>query len=310
MKKMIITLTALMIIIPALCFGQCNTEGAKNMEKAINLYQASGPNHPEIAKLLQKACEQCPNNGEPHRILGMVLYKQGKYQEAIDYLLTAVSINPDDFESHLFLGDAYNEMGHEIHAVRYYAKGTKFMETDINLVAKNRSVFEAYEKKRNILKEKTGYRDESELLSRLDRSVALRLGVAPKIETYVEFDTNKSNIKSDWAAQLDTAAEALGKTGLKSRYRFIIQGHTDERGSHEHNDGLSIRRAGSVKNYLAQKGVPASVLKTDGKGERRNLPCKSGESQEACWRKNRRVIFIACEANDSVDACLRKAQAD
>jgi OOP family OmpA-OmpF porin len=55
---------------------------------------------------------------------------------------------------------------------------------------------------------------------------------------------------------------------------------------------LSVRRADSVKAYLVSKGVTASRIYTEGKGERQPVKeCKGGKTKEliACLEPNRRV---------------------
>lgn len=50
---------------------------------------------------------------------------------------------------------------------------------------------------------------------------------------------------------------------------FTIQGHTCSIGTEEYNQGLSERRAASVKNWLVDNGIAASRLATVGYGETR-----------------------------------------
>ena len=48
---------------------------------------------------------------------------------------------------------------------------------------------------------------------------------------------------------------------------FEIEGHTDSTGPASYNQGLSARRAASVKSYLVGKGLPASAIEASGLGE-------------------------------------------
>jgi peptidoglycan-associated lipoprotein len=100
----------------------------------------------------------------------------------------------------------------------------------------------------------------------------------------VYFDFDKSNIRSDARPVLRSNGDQL-RRGSK---RIRIEGHTDERGSEEYNLALGERRAISVKQYLENLGVDASVMRTLSYGEAK--PAVAGHSEDA-WRYNRRVEF-------------------
>lgn len=52
------------------------------------------------------------------------------------------------------------------------------------------------------------------------------------------------------------------------KYDVIVAiGYTDRIGSEDYNKQLSVRRANAVKGYLVSKGVDASNIFVDGKGE-------------------------------------------
>ena len=53
--------------------------------------------------------------------------------------------------------------------------------------------------------------------------------------------------------------------------RLTLSGHADKRGPKKYNQGLSERRAQLVKTFLAEQGVSADVLDTQGYGEEQNL---------------------------------------
>ena len=61
--------------------------------------------------------------------------------------------------------------------------------------------------------------------------------------------------------------EALASPELKNS-TFIIAGHTDAKGGESYNQGLSERRADSIKKYLVDKqSIPAANLVTVGYGK-------------------------------------------
>ncbi len=65
-----------------------------------------------------------------------------------------------------------------------------------------------------------------------------------------------------------------------------IVGHTDERGSDEYNQSLSVARAESVRQALVQAGVPTQKLDSLGLGKRRTIASGGDELSHA---RNRRV---------------------
>ena len=80
----------------------------------------------------------------------------------------------------------------------------------------------------------------------------------------VNFDYDKSNIKSQFVPILDEAAQTLKDN---PDINVSVEGHTDSIGSDGYNQRLSERRAQAVKQYLVSKGITASRLSTAGKGE-------------------------------------------
>ncbi|WP_274474143.1 OmpA family protein [Mangrovimonas aestuarii] len=79
---------------------------------------------------------------------------------------------------------------------------------------------------------------------------------------YFEFD--KSNITSQAAFELDKLVEAMNKYP-----EMVIQvySHTDRRGPDSYNMALSDRRAKTSVQYVVSKGIDASRISGEGKGE-------------------------------------------
>jgi OOP family OmpA-OmpF porin len=118
---------------------------------------------------------------------------------------------------------------------------------------------------------------------------------APKAEkvttaSSVNFDFDRYVIRPDARSKLDDLVGKLRNVNLEV---VIAVGHADRLGSDAYNMKLSVRRADSVKAYLVSKGVAASRIYTEGKGERQPIKdCKgSGKTKEliACLEPNRRV---------------------
>ncbi|HYS58094.1 MAG TPA: OmpA family protein [Burkholderiales bacterium] len=118
---------------------------------------------------------------------------------------------------------------------------------------------------------------------------------APKPEkvttaSTVNFDFDRYVIRPDAGSKLDDLVGKLRNVNLEV---IIAVGHADRIGSDAYNMKLSVRRADSVKAYLVSKGIGASRIYTEGKGERQPVKdCKgSAKTKEliACLEPNRRV---------------------
>ena len=73
-----------------------------------------------------------------------------------------------------------------------------------------------------------------------------------------------------------------------------IYGYTDRLGSVPYNQRLSQNRANTVKAYLAERGIPASMMKAIGRGKADQIePCPglSGQALRDCLHPNRRVVL-------------------
>jgi OOP family OmpA-OmpF porin len=96
----------------------------------------------------------------------------------------------------------------------------------------------------------------------------------PQTEYLVFFDWDKANITPVSDKIIGDAAAAAGK--LKAVSIHVI-GHTDTSGKPAYNQKLSLRRADAVKKSLIAKGVPATQITVEGKGET-NLLVPTGDN--------------------------------
>jgi outer membrane protein OmpA-like peptidoglycan-associated protein len=109
-----------------------------------------------------------------------------------------------------------------------------------------------------------------------------------EIPSDISFDKGKSNIKPNLRPILDKFASGLQANQVA---RVTIVGHTDSSGSDIVNDPLSVNRAASARNYLAERGVAFNRITIDGRGSHEPLVANDTEANRA---KNRRVeIFVA-----------------
>ena len=97
------------------------------------------------------------------------------------------------------------------------------------------------------------------------------------------FDFDKSVLKPAGKATLDELAQLIKDINLEV---VVAVGHTDSIGTEAYNLKLSERRAQAVKAYLVSKGIDASRIYTEGKGEAQ--PIASNKTAEG-RAKNRRV---------------------
>ncbi len=109
------------------------------------------------------------------------------------------------------------------------------------------------------------------------------VAVCEKGPYIVFFDWDKSDITAEASTILDSAVTAYGSC---ERIPVMIAGYTDRSGSPSYNQGLSERRAGSVRGYLTGRGVADGSITTQGFGESNNrVPTSDGVRE----LQNRRV---------------------
>ena len=97
------------------------------------------------------------------------------------------------------------------------------------------------------------------------------------------FDFDKATLKPEGRQVLDQVAAQVDQVNLET---LIATGHTDSIGTEAYNQGLSERRANSVKEYLVSKGIDSNRIYVEGKGE--SQPVASNATREG-RAQNRRV---------------------
>lgn len=101
----------------------------------------------------------------------------------------------------------------------------------------------------------------------------------------LSFATGRADLNPSLRPVLDQFAKGLDQSTM-----VRIVGHTDSTGSDAVNDPLSLARARTVRDYLEDRGVPASRLEIAGRGSREPLADNATDAGRA---KNRRVeIFL------------------
>ncbi len=106
------------------------------------------------------------------------------------------------------------------------------------------------------------------------------------VTLYINFDTNKWDVKAD--AQ-PTLAEVAKMLKANPTLQISVEGHTDNVGAAAANKTLSENRAKSVMNALVGQGIAANRLAAKGFGQ--ETPIADNRSDEG-RAKNRRVELV------------------
>jgi outer membrane protein OmpA-like peptidoglycan-associated protein len=103
----------------------------------------------------------------------------------------------------------------------------------------------------------------------------------------ITFDFDKASIRPSSELTLKEAGSVMQRF---SAIKVRIEGHTDSIGSETYNQGLSERRAMSVKDYLVTNfGIDSGRIDTVGFGEARPVADNKTEEGRA---QNRRIQFV------------------
>ena len=109
----------------------------------------------------------------------------------------------------------------------------------------------------------------------------------------VLFEFDKADIR---AAASDALKQVARMIREKARGSVRIEGHTDAKGTEAYNQGLSNRRAESVKKWLVEKeGLKDIRFLTSGYGAKRPVAPNTktdGSDDPEGRQKNRRVVIV------------------
>lgn len=102
----------------------------------------------------------------------------------------------------------------------------------------------------------------------------------------VFFDLDSFTIKDEYRNLVAAHAKFLAQN---PKYKILIQGNTDERGSREYNLALGQKRADALKKALVLLGVSEAQIESVSLGEEK--PRNEGHD-EAAWAENRRADIL------------------
>lgn len=124
-------------------------------------------------------------------------------------------------------------------------------------------------------------------------------GIVVEFNSKILFGFDKSDLSTTAEGNLNDLVTILNKypdTDIE------IQGHTDNAGTDEYNQGLSERRASAVSAYIRNKGISAARVAIKGFGE--SAPKYSNDTEDG-RAQNRRVDFLIT-ANEKMKAESKK----
>lgn len=119
-------------------------------------------------------------------------------------------------------------------------------------------------------------------------------GLPHRLDADALFRFDSARLSSGGRGKVDAL---LGGMRPSSRVQdILVVGYADRIGSNEYNRILSMARAESVRDYLAQAGIPRDAIHVEGRGELDPVvSCrgKAGAKLVACLQPNRRVELSA-----------------
>jgi outer membrane protein OmpA-like peptidoglycan-associated protein len=124
-------------------------------------------------------------------------------------------------------------------------------------------------------------------------------GIVVEFNSKILFGFDKADLSGTATGNLNDLVTILNKypdTDIE------IQGHTDNAGTDEYNQGLSERRASSVSAFIRNKGISAARVSIKGFGE--SAPKYSNDTEDG-KANNRRVDFLIT-ANEKMKAESKK----
>jgi peptidoglycan-associated lipoprotein len=108
----------------------------------------------------------------------------------------------------------------------------------------------------------------------------------------VYFDYDSYVVKDEFRPLVEAHARFLV---ANPKFKMLVQGNADERGSREYNLALGQKRADAVKKALQLLGVREEQVESVSLGEEKPVCADQGEG---CWAKNRRGDMLHSAANE------------
>jgi len=111
------------------------------------------------------------------------------------------------------------------------------------------------------------------------------------------FDFNKSTLSDAAKKSLKDFAQKMADMPETD---ITIWGHTDNIGTDEANQKVSLARANAVKDFLASQGIAASRMVSEGKSF--NMPVATNDTKEGRAQNRRVEVYITANADMIAEA--------
>jgi outer membrane protein OmpA-like peptidoglycan-associated protein len=140
-----------------------------------------------------------------------------------------------------------------------------------------------------------GDKQAEEMRRDLQNAKIERIGEGIKItfDSGILFETNSSSLQSVARGNIESLVKILNKYPDTN---ILIEGDTDNTGTHEYNQALSERRAQAVASYQTSLGIDGARISTVGLGE--TNPVASNDTDYG--RQLNRRVEVAIFANDKL----------
>jgi outer membrane protein OmpA-like peptidoglycan-associated protein len=142
-----------------------------------------------------------------------------------------------------------------------------------------------------------------ELQRDLKNAKVERIGEGIKItfDSGLLFDIDSYLLTSSSRTNLNELATTLKKYDDTD---ILIEGHTDNTGTEDHNQKLSEMRASSVTKYLVEQGVKGNRITSNGYGEKQPV----ADNTSTAGREQNRRVDVAIMANKKLQRAAEKGE--
>lgn len=107
------------------------------------------------------------------------------------------------------------------------------------------------------------------------------------------FDVDSSALRPDSRTTLDDISAVFARYPEQT---IRVEGHADSTGTDEYNQALSERRAGSVRDYIVERGVASERIEALGYGELR--PRETNDTPDGRQLNRRVEIHVTADEED------------